>query len=129
MEKIKKELNKVFVEKMKEKLLKEKADLEKELNSISTKNEHNKDDYNADFPDYGSDEDENAKEVAVFSDNLSLERNLEKSLRDVNSALKRIEKGTYGHCKYCDQLINPLRLKARPTSSSCVKCKITLKNL
>lgn len=129
MKKLKKELSQDFINKMKAKLLKEKIALEKELNLIASKNPKNKNDYMANYQDMGDDEDVNAQEVSNFSDNLSVERNLEKSLRDVNSALDRIEKKTYGKCKYCENNINPLRLKARPTSSACIKCKITLKNL
>ena len=124
-----KEFDKVFIDKMEKKLLAEKLSLEKELASIASKNPHNKDDYMATFEDMDTDEDVNAQEVSNFSDRLSVERNLEKSLRDVNSALKRIKDNVYGKCKYCGQMINPLRLKARPTSSSCIKCKVTLKNL
>jgi RNA polymerase-binding transcription factor DksA len=61
--------------------------------------------------------------VATFTDNLSLEHTLEATLNDVNRALVRIAKGTYGKCKYCGQEIDERRLKARPESGSCVKCK------
>ncbi len=79
-----------------------------------------------DFPDHGDSEDENAAEVAEFSDNLSLESELEDGLKDIKSALKAIENGTYGQCKYCKQVIDVQRLLARPTSTSCIACKKTL---
>lgn len=107
-------------------LLKEKERLEGELEQFSTKNPDNSDDYNAKFPNLGDKEDENAEEVATYSTNLTLERTLESALRDVNSALKRIEEGTYGICKYCDKQIAEKRLRARPGSSSCVECKKSL---
>jgi RNA polymerase-binding transcription factor DksA len=75
------------------------------------------------FPEYGSDEEENAAEVADYETNLSIDAGLKKSYRDVLSALKRMEEGTYGLCKYCGKLIPEERLRARPTSSSCVTCK------
>ena len=34
-----------------------------------------------------------------------LEENLEKSLRDTNQSLARMEKGEYGICKYCHKPI------------------------
>lgn len=71
-------------------------------------------------------EDESASDVAQFSDDLSLEEELEKALRDVESALKLMEKGLYGICKYCKQPIDERRLRARPMSSSCIECKKTL---
>lgn len=79
-----------------------------------------------DFPSHGDKEDENAAEVAEFSDNLSLGSELESALKDVHSALKAIDNGTYGKCKYCQQVIDTQRLMARPTSTSCIACKKTL---
>ena len=78
------------------------------------------------FPEYGSDEEENAAEVADYETNVSIEMGLKKSLRDVQNALLRIEDGTYGMCKYCGNPIPLERLKARPTSSSCITCKKTI---
>ncbi|KKW33461.1 MAG: Transcriptional regulator, TraR/DksA family [Candidatus Uhrbacteria bacterium GW2011_GWA2_52_8d] len=116
-----------FVQKMKDLLEGEKTRLEKELNSFAHRNPKSSEtDFNSNFPNLGDKEDENASEVAQFSDNLSLEDELEKALRDVESALKMIDKGTYGTCKYCGQQIDERRLIARPTSTSCIQCKKTL---
>lgn len=104
-------------------LLGEKAKLETELSQFTAKNVHNPDDYNAVFPQFGEKEEDNATEVAQYSDNLTLERTLESALRDVKGALEMIKKGTYGTCKYCKKPIDPRRLIARPTSSSCIDCK------
>ncbi len=76
-----------------------------------------------DFPSFGDKEDENAAEVALYGDNLSLEETLDRELRDVKNAIKRIADGTYGICKYCKKEITLPRLLARPESSSCVLCK------
>ena len=105
------------------KLLEEKGKLENELSQISTKNVKNPTDYQANIPDYGSSEDENAAEVTTFTDNLTLERTLESALRDVNKALESIKSGKYGVCKYCGKEIDEKRLLARPASSSCIDCK------
>ena len=83
-------------------------------------------DFDANFPNFGESEDENAAEVAQFGDNLSLEQELESALKDVASAQSAIENGTYGTCKYCKLKISEERLRARPTSTSCVMCKKTL---
>jgi DnaK suppressor protein len=48
---------------------------------------------------------------------------LEKELRDIDSALKKIKDETYGVCKYCGEDIGEARLKIRPSSSACVECK------
>ncbi len=107
-------------------LLEEKAKLEKELAKFSKKKTDQEGDYDSTFPDYGDKEDENAAEVADYVVNLSLEENLEKSLRDAISALDRLKKGVYGICKYCQNPIEEKRLLARPTSSSCMSCKKTI---
>src|SRR3989338_11324597 len=94
----------------------EKDKLEKQLAQFTSKNVHNPEDYKAVFPQYGDKEEDNATEVAEYSDNLTLERTLESALRDVKKALESIKKGTYGTCKYCKKPIDPRRLIARPTS-------------
>ncbi len=116
-------MDKKTLQTIKEKLVVDKARLEAELASFATKNPNNPNDYNAVFPDLGGGEEENASEVATYSDSLTLERTLESSLRDVNKALKRLEKGDYGKCLYCAKEIDEKRLLARPTSSSHVECK------
>jgi DnaK suppressor protein len=116
-------MNKAFVKEMQEQLEAEQKRLSSELAEFSTKNPANASDYSTDFPNMGDKEDENAEEVATYSTNLTLERTLESSLRDVEKALSRIKNGTYGICKYCQKEIDEKRLRARPSSSSCVECK------
>lgn len=120
-------MNKQFVEEMRELLLEEKQKLEQELSQFAHRNtKAATTDFDTKFPEYGDDEDENASEIADYSNNLSLENELEKALRDVDSALKRIEEETYVICKYCKTEISEARLRARPTSTSCIACKKTL---
>jgi DnaK suppressor protein len=109
--------------KIKKQLEEEKVKLETALASFTTKNPHNQEDFAAIFPQFGEKDEDNAAEVAVYSDSLTLERTLKKALRDVKNALKRIEKNEYGICKYCKKPIDEKRLLARPTSSACVACK------
>lgn len=112
-----------FIVKIKTILEQDKTRLEKELDSFADRNTHNVDDYQSEYPDFGSEIDENAQEVIAFEDRLSLERTLESELRDIKSSLQKIKAGTYGVCKYCGKEIDKDRLQARPTSSSCVDCK------
>ncbi len=120
-------MNDAFVTEMKERLEAEKARLRKDLGGFAAPDAKSKDgNYTTTYQDFGDDEDENANEVAAYSNNLPLENELEKELRDVNNALKRIEDGGYGVCKYCDSDIQENRLRARPTAGSCVACKKTL---
>jgi len=120
-------MRKEFLDKMKQRLVDEKERLELELSKFTHRNQKtNEAEFATDFQEIGDKEDENASEVATYSDNLSLEEELERGLRDVESALALVEKGVYGICKYCEQLIDERRLEARPTSTSCIQCKKTL---
>jgi len=112
---------------IKKKLLGEKKRIQRELKQFTKKDSRIKDNFRAIFPSFGYKDDENAAEVTTFSDRLSIEHNLELSLRDINKALERIKEGTYGICVHCGRAINEERLLIRPTSSSCVECKKRLK--
>lgn len=110
----------------KERLLEEKQKLEQELEDFAKKNPRDGK-YEATYPESGgSSDDDNALEIAEYADDVSIEARIESELRDVESALKSIEKGTYGTCKYCNQIIDEKRLEARPASSSCISCKKVL---
>lgn len=118
-------MNKETLKKLKEQLVAEKGRLEEELAEIAKRNPKNAQDFDATYPQMGDKEDENAEEVNQYSTNLTLERTLESALRDVMKAIDRMDKGTYGICKYCGKEIDEKRLLARPASGSCVTCKKT----
>ncbi len=44
-------------------------------------------------------------------------------LREVEGALKRVAKGTYGECEACGEEISAARLKALPWARYCVTCQ------
>lgn len=46
-----------------------------------------------------------------------------KLIKKVQQALKRIEDGEYGICQECGEDIGVERLKARPVTTLCIKCK------
>lgn len=119
-------LSKQFIDEMKDQLTLEKERLERELGLFENKGAA--DSYVTKFPKYGDDEDENAQEVATFVTRLSVGGTLENELRDVNHALELIAEDKYGICKYCGKPIDLRRLRARPTSTSCVSCKKKLKS-
>lgn len=121
-------LDKAILDQIKKKLEEEKKRLEGELAQFTKRNPLDPSDYDAKFPDMGNKDDENAMEVAAYSDQLSLEHALEDNLKDVNSALKRLKEGTYGICRYCKREIDTKRLSARPESSSCIECKTKLQS-
>ena len=46
----------------------------------------------------------------------------EEGLRNISSALSRIESGDYGYCLKCDELISTARLEVDPAASLCISC-------
>jgi len=112
--------------KIKAGLLKEKTQIVKDLGDLARKDPHDTNNVAAKFPEYGDKPDENAQEISDYSSNVVAEKVLQSTLEDIEKTLQRIEKGTYGACKYCHKPINLKRLLARPTASSCVECKTEL---
>ncbi len=112
------------LQRFKDLLVAEKERLTQELADFGKEDPSRPGHYEATYPESGGNsEDDNAAEIAEYADDLSVEAKLEEELRDTESALKAIEAGTYGSCKYCKQLIDEKRLEARPSSSSCISCK------
>lgn len=126
MKNMEQDLDQKSLEEIKNSLLKQKAELLKDLASFSREDDHEADDRSVTFPEYGDKPDENAQEISDYSTNIVAQKVLEKSLEDVEKALKRIDSGDYGICKYCHNPINAKRLLARPTASSCITCKTEL---
>ncbi|MFP4040695.1 MAG: RNA polymerase-binding protein DksA [Desulfosudaceae bacterium] len=46
-----------------------------------------------------------------------------KLIKKIKEALQRIEEGTFGQCEICEEDISLKRLKARPVTTRCIKCK------
>jgi len=109
-------------EKFKKQLEERKNKLEEELSSIAKKDPLVKNDYDAKFPDYGTQSsDEEAFEVASYESNLSMEQALEIKLAEIKAALERIEKGTYGSCETCGKPMEKERLEANPSARISIK--------
>lgn len=58
---------------------------------------------------------------------LATSEELQKDLKDVETALVRIELGTYGICVSCGERIEEERLEAIPTATLCLSCQKKLK--
>jgi len=66
---------------------------------------------------------EDATEVFEQTKDWTLRRDAERLLRDVERALAKFEKGTYGICERCGEQIDPARLKAIPYATLCLSCQ------
>lgn len=47
---------------------------------------------------------------------------LRETLSDVEHALAKVDKGTYGSCESCGRPIAPARLEAKPAARLCIDC-------
>lgn len=121
-----KELDKEAIAQIKADLIVRKEQILNELEDVSKKDSHEADNIGAKFPEYGDKPDENAQEISDYTTSVMTEKVLEKTLEDIESALKRIDDGTYGICKYCKKPISAKRLMARPVASACMNCKMEL---
>ncbi len=55
--------------------------------------------------------------------NIHMKERDSKLVVKIKEALERIEDGTYGICEDCGQRISEERLKVRPITTMCIKCK------
>lgn len=75
-----------------------------------------------DHPATGNHMADDASEVEEQSKSLALRHHLEGMLQEVERAIGRAEKGTYGICERCHQPIAEERLKAMPSATLCIDC-------
>lgn len=54
---------------------------------------------------------------------IELIQNGEESVRSIDTALEKIEDGTFGICELCSKKINKERLKAVPYAKLCIDCQ------
>lgn len=117
-------MDKKFLIKQKEKLEKTRKSLEQELSKFAQKDKKLKGDWDTKYPKFdGGALEESADEVEEYMNLLPVEHNLELRLQKINSALKNIEKGTYGKCKKCNKKISQERLEVFPEAEFCAKCQ------
>lgn len=112
-----------FIAQRKEDLLKKKKELEEQLKTFAEKKEG--DDWQTKYPQMNESEEDKADEVEEYENMLPIEHSLEENLKDINIALEKIEKGTYGKCDNCGCECNipDDRLIALPEAKTCTKCE------
>lgn len=71
---------------------------------------------------YGKKE-EGASEAFELEKRLALEKRLMVTLAEVEHALRKFEKGTYGVCDMCGQPVEIARLEVLPQANLCLNCK------
>jgi len=128
-------MNKKLFKELKEKLEKQKAEIESHLQGFATEDKKLKGDWDTRYPKFnggaGSQILEDATDqVEEYVTLLPLEHNLELRLQSINKALEKInlpagrqEKGKYGKCEKCGKKITEERLKIYPEARTCGKCE------
>jgi RNA polymerase-binding transcription factor DksA len=105
-------------EEVKEKLLREKENLEGQLAVYKSE------DPLLDIEQNISNTAEDDVTAAEGHDRIVATRiELKRRLAEVNGALEKIQSGKYGVCESCRKRIGPERLKAMPTAKLCLTCK------
>lgn len=74
-------------------------------------------------PGYSTHIADDATEVFENTKNQALRQNLQRLLGQVNDALAKFDKGTYGLCEDCGGRIDRARLKALPNAALCIQCQ------
>lgn len=117
-----------FIKQRKTELLNERTEIKTGLAAVSDPDTagHIAGDNTPKYPDFGNDKiQENSAspaESAEYALNVDVTSTLQNRLKEVEGALERIEKGTYGSCQSCEADINPERLKANAAAASCMAC-------
>lgn len=118
-------LSKEQIAHFKDRLTQEKAKLTQEMNTLGHGGPSKK--FEITYPESGGNSmDDDAIEMTEFVDNEAVVERLQSGLRDIDKALKAIENGTYGICKYTGKDIDIRRLEARPTSLTSIEAKKAL---
>ena len=117
-------MNKKDLEQFKKKLSAEKAELETELAGVGQRAPGVAGGWEATSGGMevdAADENEVADKLEELEENTGIVNSLDKQLVEVNAALERIEKGTYGVCEACGKPIEPERLQANPSARISIK--------
>ena len=117
-------MNAQELEYFKAKLTSEKAELEAELEEVGQKNPTLKEGWEATSKNIevdSADENEVADKFEEYEGNTGILKQLDGQLAEVNAALDRITKGTYGNCQICGKPIEKDRLEANPASKISIK--------
>jgi RNA polymerase-binding transcription factor DksA len=68
--------------------------------------------------------DSTSDRIEEITTNESILETLEERLREINTALEKIEKGNFGICDICKKDIEHDKLKANPATTRCMSCEI-----
>lgn len=100
----------------------EKKRVEETLAQFGTRDVRNPENWEPKFPDLNpkeTDAEEGADETEQFDANVGIATRLEERLHEIQGALDRIEKGTFGVCEKDGNEIDLERLRVYPAARTC----------
>jgi len=100
-------ITKDFITKQKDKIEKKIKFLQKEIS------EERK------YQDLGSTDEDKAKEFEDLEERVAFIKSAESEIKNLNKALKKIERGEYGKCRVCGEIIEKKRLEIYPEAQYC----------
>ena len=123
-EKRNKKLNKKDLNVFKDLLIKEKADLLKNLNHLTNETlKKSQREASGDLSGYAYHMADMASDVYDRDLLLKLASGERELLLEIDDALRRIKEGEYGSCQSCSKKISNTRLKAIPRAANCRACQ------
>lgn len=118
---------KLNVQKQKSRLLAKKAELERSIAGLTEA--HPTPVSSTEANEGPRDHEDVTTDFLEMQNEQSILYNEQALLAQVNSALQRIENGTYGLCQQCHKAIPPKRLEALPWAERDVKCEAQLERI
>ncbi|QXM05850.1 TraR/DksA C4-type zinc finger protein [Crassaminicella indica] len=117
-------MNQSRLQYFKEKLLKERKEVVEALDRME-KNEPNESmqNYFDELSMYDNHPADIGTETFQVEMNFNLKKNEALALEEIDEALQRIQKGTYGKCSNCGEDISEERLEIIPTTKKCIACE------
>lgn len=112
-------LDQKTLQELKQKLIDERKRLQADLEKIAVKE---RDEYTPSVEDMGRSMEDAAEEYEEYTTKIGITGTLEKSLAEIDAALERMEKGTYGKCANCGKDIPLDRLQVYPSAKHCLDC-------
>ena len=111
-------MNKTKIQKFRQKLMEKKAKLVARLDELKAEDPFTDIDRINDNASVGDD----AAEESGHERIKVLQQATRGEIADIETALTRINKGTFGRCEGCGGEIGDKRLEAVPTSTVCMSC-------
>lgn len=114
------ELTKKHIEALRKRMLERQRTLVAEVNEQRSRTaEDGNEDVLGGVGDAG---DESVQRMVIDLHLQEAGRDLEE-IRDIDTALRRIDEGDYGDCEQCGNEIGYARLEVQPTATRCIQCQ------